>query len=1603
MRFPTGATTTGAQNFLYKSGINFGTGDFLAEMWIKPSGFTYDVTVDGSELRFSAINDYQPIYYPGSDVVDDDNNLLFGRGGQAGLNGAFSFKNSGLATGDASYMVISGNKITGGDMFPALNYPFNDPIVSTTTGNWGDFSSGNFSIELNFRSNDTTLNQKIFEWGDLGLIINDGSVGNNYFFIDGTGHRNKRIQIPFNFSDGNYHTLLINKSSNHRTKHLGNGVLDIDTSTPYSTTVNAYVDGRLRQPAIKRLGVTTGDSIVDCGDSPLKIAPPFSGSVSGPHTVSSASIDLAKFRAWKGFTVDGFQVVNYGQGDEVAVSNPPSTAAPDFTPGVATVPGGGGGDLRGNNARGYPFVDPTTPYYFLGQQWSPQPDGSAFPNRNRSKRANPINNAYLCIVDIQAEASVDGALSEHTASSQVSQFKDSSSNNLIIKNYNVNRYNGFQNSLATVNAAKFGNNAMWFAGMFNRSASDPYYLPALRIKEGNFDFGTAGNFTIECWLLESTNYNFNIFGGSAVDIDGNSTVGWNFVLRNDNRGIYWYDTTNGYKGAGRIAHDQPGWNAPKADGKSHNHVACVRNAGTLTIYVNGVSVHSHANTFDVNDDFAGTCIGPYNTNSDETNQTTNAAGYINTAGFFMDQLRVSQVARYTSNFTPPTGAFTNDSDTKLLIDANAELTANESQRVFDRSLVPSPSGITNSATVTIENTGAFAQVAGGVSTKQTLLALGDYDRGFNFFLTGDGSNNINNLLGLDLYNGGPITGATDGDNVKCQLFNKQGAAQYWTSGDWNHIALARINNNFQAYVNGYSAGKLNVFNTYFPSGQTDDEGDNIGLIQIETGTDADGNGLFVTGGAIDEECVNQLHFGNTAINYYVTGIYSGIGIDLETGRTVGEDNTDISGHYVSGLDVSGRLVLGGGSQDAYNFQGEIDAFSFKTGTINEFTGLKMHNPEPFIECDEQNELVCHFDRVSGSIDFDDEHCCITGGSVGEWGQIVGIKGSGFFNITGVLFGTNRQPSLDFFVPERNYISAEIPDGASSGPTVILGSGLGADSSFEITGCSLNINPPLITIYDAQFPISGQINEVITLSGRGLNQLTNISIFNGLNQAIEIPFSGTNIGNEVSFAIPSQFQISGTGLIFESQSLPLISNVRFSGVTGFYGEVESITSFTTGDLFVLKSGIEAVSPATGVHNEEISLSGRFYSGENGGVDIPIFPLFQTGLAIGEDGYSQIHYTHGINTKYIKSTVGSTNGIITGITTQVPRDIVRGALGISGSGITVANTISQQIFTPIPTISGIEIKNLKVGSAFRMTGINACYIEPVIGFTGINLQPAYALSGTSSQGALTIIANTGNIEAYNSGTYYRDGNASTLLPTNTFGDYSSGYNDLHYFGNISIDKSQLTVNWPESAQTGFVIITGILNGTTIGTGNPFLISSDELRGATGINDYGNLSYATQYQSGILRNEEDFVYATQNINKVTGDQIIISGRVPQLSGLEAVQGTTGNLIHISGTNLLNITGVFFSGGGQVCKIGTGAFEQTVVFETGFDPLTNALTTTAVSTGYYLSNSYQGTGQYLDRGDWINSFFVIPDECANLNNIGTVTVDVLYDTGISTTGNIE
>ena len=121
MIFPTGNTTSGAQNFLYKSGISFGTGNFLAEMWIKPSGFTYDTRVEipGQTYTINNTTNFYPQYYSDDDLYNEDGRIAFSKKGWAGINGAFNFGSSGLVTGDISYMRVSGNQISGG-LLPSL-------------------------------------------------------------------------------------------------------------------------------------------------------------------------------------------------------------------------------------------------------------------------------------------------------------------------------------------------------------------------------------------------------------------------------------------------------------------------------------------------------------------------------------------------------------------------------------------------------------------------------------------------------------------------------------------------------------------------------------------------------------------------------------------------------------------------------------------------------------------------------------------------------------------------------------------------------------------------------------------------------------------------------------------------------------------------------------------------------------------------------------------------------------------------------------------------------------------------------------------------------------------------------------------------------------------------------------------------------------------------------------------------------------------------------------------------------------------------------------------------------------------------------------------
>ena len=704
---------------------------------------------------------------------------------------------------------------------------------------------------------------------------------------------------------------------------------------------------------------------------------------------------------------------------------------------------------------------------------------------------------------------------------------------------------------------------------------------------------------------------------------------------------------------------------------------------------------------------------------------------------------------------------------------------------------------------------------------------------------------------------------------------------------------------------------------------------------------------------------------------------------------IGSENFYVTGERgCHNMNISGRMVFGGGSAYVSNYQGEIDAINVTLGTP--YTGI-YSAPKHLHSCNEDDLLVVKFDKPSGSVYFEDSHCCATGvEGTGMWGEIVGIHGSGFFDITGILFGKNRVPSRDWFVPEREYINATIPQGAESGPTVVLTSGFG-----EVTGCHLEIIPVDTEIYGFS-PASGFTNETINVSGQSLNRFDNIFIFDNTGQRLQIPFTRIDFTG-ITFTIP-------TGI---DCALPTHTDIIFSGLPQFIptntsGEVR------TGTLRINSSGIKSVSVGSGVFGEEVSFSGSYF---NSGVDIPMFPAYQTGASIYDPEYVQTNYVPALDIEYIG---------VTGITAKVPKEIVHGDLILSGSGLsgagssdptnpdatiivpTVVNINCGKQFVPIPTITGVTKTLYKNGSSFVITGVNACYIHPYIGFTGSNAQAFHNNSDPVNQNVhsqVSFIANSGNAEEYLSGLNSLGLEDDVENFPNPVGDNAaSGYNDIMYNGNIFINKDQLDINYPESSKTGFVIISGFINSTTIGTGNPFLVSAKEISNGE---YYDSGDYGVSGFKNNFFNTGSFVYARDNISSVTGDQIEISGNCPDFSGIiQPDKGDEETIVLISGIRFANLTGVKIeaSDGTDMCHVSTGDFVRFVEIETGIDPETDKIITEAVRTGHHFSRFYQGTGNYINPIDWINSIKL--KMCPELKDNGNVTVSPLYDSGICTTG---
>lgn len=901
--------------------------------------------------------------------------------------------------------------------------------------------------------------------------------------------------------------------------------------------------------------------------------------------------------------------------------------------------------------------------------------------------------------------------------------------------------------------------------------------------------------------------------------------------------------------------------------------------------------------------------------------------------------------------------------------------------------------------------------------RQTLISFGTTGSGFNFFISGgqDG-----NHLGLDLYNGGRITGfepeadmaatgyVTPTDLARLYVMGGydtilSSGSNYssWNSGDWNHVAFVRHNKNIMAYMNGYFAGMVNFL-----------------------GENTDGPGAYSNSSYIDRSAmITPVDAGGAGVNF-------------------------------GDLDVNSSLVtIGGGSYEAPNFEGQIDAFNFTTGVTGAMYTNIFSAPRPWVTCDSQNELVCHFQEPHGFWNFYDEHCCPTGITGFErtryvddsrkndymacvWGDTVTLKGRNFYGVTGVLLGDSEKLILNSSGQQwgRGHVSASStevakkglasmwseftstaelqgnvtysnvvekwrvvdnqtiqfvvpPDSVGSNGISVVGhttkhrktvvtTGIDYDGDgnidkvqgyrviretsgvgYEIynSRIDLRLSAPPMDIIDFN-PISGYTNENIVVRGKSLHYAAKLMISGQDSNRLELPFTG----------------VGSTGIIF---TVPDKANME-SYIQVFANDGQEALS--TDKLRILNSGIKSFTPQTGVYNETVVFSGSYFES---GVDVVLFPSYQIG-DIDSSDYHQQNFIPGVNISYLDET---------GISVNVPNGAVKGVPIISGSGNGMILSGST-VFTPIPTISGIEKTITKVGCSFRMTGINASHLVPLIGFTGNSLQPY-----TQGNGVIEFIANTGDSAAYTSNQY---------PPVSDFGinRNSTGiYSQIFYFGKLEVDKTHIEANLPLSAQTGYVIVSGTLNNQIIGSGNPFLISRHETFNTGNGNKFDNYYDISGLNIDSLRS--DFInlrdtYALQNIGKVTGDHMIISGRTPFITGITPTRGDGGVILQVSGLNGLNVTGVKFvpvSTPSIECHMDSGEFIRRKTTISSIDEVSSS-TETRTITGWHFKNVYTGNGQYIDVGDHVQVYEIYP--CEELRNYGTVDILLMYNSGITTTG---
>jgi hypothetical protein len=349
--------------------------------------------------------------------------------------------------------------------------------------------------------------------------------------------------------------------------------------------------------------------------------------------------------------------------------------------------------------------------------------------------------------------------------------------------------------------SKFGGSSLNFPGTSGN------HIFGGQITNAPITFGT-GNFTVEFWIyptatssvvgiITKRNFNGTANGTWGIRYNGsNQTITWENIFPS----VTSHSTSSS-------AFTMNTW----------SHWAFVRNAGTLKIYVNGVEKATASNSL----------------NFDFTSQPIRIGYWASTGEFngYLDEMRISDTARYTAAFTAPTQPFVNDANTLLLLhcdgtnaltvfrDDNGVRTQKGIQAIGNAQIDTAQSkfggasalfdGSGDYLTVSGQNSGEFQFVAGEDFTLECWIRPSTVSVNFQGIIC-LGSARTTNEYTLYLNFGNLDSSTFGGGNSLVS------SGSPITINTWHHVAISRSGTTVKLWVNGSQAAT----NTYtFTAGQ----------------------------------------------------------------------------------------------------------------------------------------------------------------------------------------------------------------------------------------------------------------------------------------------------------------------------------------------------------------------------------------------------------------------------------------------------------------------------------------------------------------------------------------------------------------------------------------------------------------------------------------------------------------------------------------------------------------------------------------------------------------------------------------------------------------